>query len=132
MEAETAIDAIEMEPIELAAPPVEESPLDFDFNLGLEDEAPASSEVKEAAAPDLDLSGISLEMDDTPFAKAAPAGLPVEDFGGGQEVSTKLDLAKAYADMGDKEGAREILQEVLKEGSPEQQEEARTLIAEMG
>ena len=131
MDEETAAAGGEMESIELAAPPVEESPLDFDFNLGLEEGEAPLPEVKEASAPDLDLSGISLEMDDLPSA-AAPAGPVVENFGGGQEVSTKLDLAKAYADMGDKEGAREILQEVLKEGSIEQQEEARTLLAEMG
>lgn len=129
---ETATGGREMEPVEPSVPPVDESSLDFDFNLGMEDEAPATPDQKEAAAPDLDLSGISLEMDDTQFAKAAAAGDAAESFGGGPEVSTKLDLAKAYTDMGDKEGAREILQEVLKEGSPGQQEEARTLLAEMG
>lgn len=128
---ETAAGGREAEPVEPAAPPAQESSLDFDFSLGLEDETPAPPALKETAAPDLDLSGISLEMDDAPFAKAAAAEA-AGNFDGGQEVSTKLDLAKAYTDMGDREGAREILQEVLKEGSPEQQEEARTLLAEMG
>ena len=36
------------------------------------------------------------------------------------EVDTKLDLARAYVDMEDKEGARSILDEVLKEGNDEQ------------
>ncbi|NNM51592.1 MAG: tetratricopeptide repeat protein, partial [Pseudomonadales bacterium] len=44
------------------------------------------------------------------------------------ENATKLDLAKAYMDMGDVEGARDILQEVLAEGSSQQQEEARGLL----
>lgn len=44
------------------------------------------------------------------------------------EVSTKLDLAKAYVDMGDAQGAREILEEVLSEGNAEQQESARQLL----
>lgn len=48
------------------------------------------------------------------------------------EVSTKLDLARAYLDMGDKEGAKEILQEVLESGSAEQKEEAQGLIVTMG
>ena len=119
----------EIESIELAALPVEESPLDFDFNLDQE-ETPAPTEAKGAAAPDLDLSGISLDMSEPDSAKAAPADFP-EDFGS-QEVSTKLDLARAYVDMGDAEGARDILQEVLKEGATEQQEEARKLLAELG
>jgi len=45
------------------------------------------------------------------------------------EVGTKLDLARAYIDMGDPEGARSILDEVLKEGSPVQRKEAERLLA---
>jgi pilus assembly protein FimV len=64
-----------------------------------------------------------------------------EDFGGqgadedmvfaaeGNQMSTKLDLARAYMDMGDEDGARQILEEVIAEGSPEQQDEARQLLA---
>jgi pilus assembly protein FimV len=44
------------------------------------------------------------------------------------EVGTKLDLARAYMDMGDPDGARNILQEVLAEGSATQKQEARRLI----
>jgi pilus assembly protein FimV len=44
------------------------------------------------------------------------------------EVGTKLDLARAYMDMGDPDGARNILQEVLNEGSASQKQEARRLI----
>nr|WP_197739036.1 FimV/HubP family polar landmark protein [Azospira sp. I09] len=49
-----------------------------------------------------------------------------------QEVATKLDLAKAYEEMGDLEGARELLQEVLGEGNAEQQDVARTLMERVG
>jgi len=45
------------------------------------------------------------------------------------EVGTKLDLARAYIDMGDPEGARSILDEVLKEGNPTQRKEAERLLA---
>ena len=45
------------------------------------------------------------------------------------EIQTKFELAKAYKDMGDADGARELLEEILKEGNPLQQNEARTLIA---
>jgi pilus assembly protein FimV len=44
------------------------------------------------------------------------------------EVGTKLDLARAYIDMGDPEGARSILEEVLDEGDPGQRREAQSLI----
>ncbi len=44
------------------------------------------------------------------------------------EVGTKLDLARAYMDMGDPEGARSILEEVVNEGSASQKQEAQRLI----
>jgi pilus assembly protein FimV len=44
------------------------------------------------------------------------------------EVGTKLDLARAYMDMGDPEGARSILEEVVQEGSSSQKQEASRLI----
>ena len=48
------------------------------------------------------------------------------------EVGTKLDLARAYIDMGDPDGARSILNEVLDEGGDTQQQEARQLLEELG
>jgi pilus assembly protein FimV len=47
------------------------------------------------------------------------------------EVSTKLDLARAYIDMGDPDGARSILGEVMEEGSDHQKDEARGIMAQM-
>jgi pilus assembly protein FimV len=44
------------------------------------------------------------------------------------EVATKLDLARAYMDMGDREGAKDILDEVIKDGSSAQQQEAQSLL----
>jgi pilus assembly protein FimV len=44
------------------------------------------------------------------------------------EVGTKLDLARAYMDMGDPDGARNILEEVLSEGSAAQKQEAQRLM----
>jgi pilus assembly protein FimV len=44
------------------------------------------------------------------------------------EVGTKLDLARAYIDMGDPEGARSILEEVLTEGDDTQRHEAKAMI----
>ena len=47
------------------------------------------------------------------------------------EVGTKLDLARAYVDMGDPDGARSILNEVLEEGDSAQRQEARRLLDEL-
>ena len=58
--------------------------------------------------------------------------LPEFDISANEEVTTKLDLAKAYEEMGDFEGARELLQEVLKEGDASQREKAQTILAKIG
>ncbi|MEE9142306.1 MAG: FimV/HubP family polar landmark protein, partial [Gammaproteobacteria bacterium] len=52
-------------------------------------------------------------------------GRPADEI---DEVGTKLDLARAFMDMGDPDGARSILNEVLVEGSDAQKSEARGLI----
>ncbi|MEO8011826.1 MAG: FimV/HubP family polar landmark protein, partial [Dokdonella sp.] len=54
-----------------------------------------------------------------------------EFFAGDDAIGTKLDLAKAYLDMGDPDGARAMLEEVLAEGNALQQDEARKLIGEI-
>jgi pilus assembly protein FimV len=48
------------------------------------------------------------------------------------EIGTKLDLARAYIDMGDPDGAKSILEEVLAEGDDAQKTEARELIESLG
>lgn len=66
---------------------------------------------------------------------SSPATSDEDDFvfaDDGDPVATKLDLARAYIDMGDEEGAREILKEVLQVGSAEQQQDARTLLDRLG
>jgi pilus assembly protein FimV len=74
-----------------------------------------------------------------PPARVAPAPVPApvaakpaEDFFAGEDaIGTKLDLAKAYLDMGDPEGARSMLDEVMAEGNDAQKGEARKLLAEI-
>jgi pilus assembly protein FimV len=67
------------------------------------------------------------------FTAIAPAPLQVDEdeFPGEDGVGTKLDLAKAYLDMGDPEGARSMLEEVLAEGNDTQKGEAQRLMAEI-
>lgn len=48
------------------------------------------------------------------------------------ETATKLDLARAYIDMGDSDGAKDILDEIMEEGNDDQKREAETLLAKMG
>ncbi|HJS37740.1 MAG TPA: FimV/HubP family polar landmark protein, partial [Burkholderiales bacterium] len=99
--------------------------LEFDLNLG-------GGESKEASPPALDLSEISLDLG-TP-GETSPAGGGNGNGGSAkwQEVATKLDLAKAYEEMGDKDGARELLNEVVREGDPAQQGQANQLLAKLG
>ncbi len=75
------------------------------------------------------LSGINLNFDDI---KAQNGSTPANKDDQWQEVATKLDLAKAYQEMGDGSGAREILEEVLREGNTEQRETAQTIIQQLG
>jgi pilus assembly protein FimV len=48
------------------------------------------------------------------------------------EVATKLDLARAYIDMGDTDGARDILSEVMQEGTEAQRQDASALLSRIG
>lgn len=75
----------------------------------------------------LDIGDINLNLDDQPQADAAVA--EGEKDAHWYDVQTKFDLAKAYQEMGDRDGAREILQEVIREGDAEQQTEAKKLLA---
>jgi pilus assembly protein FimV len=107
-----------------AGAPASSGGLDFDLNLGGSGAAAGDA----AAAPAMDLSAISLDLGtpgETPAA--APGGDPKW-----QEVATKLDLAKAYEEMGDKDGARELLNEVVREGDAAQQGQAKQMLAKLG
>ena len=55
----------------------------------------------------------------------------IESLSNLDEAATKLELAYAYQKMGDVDGAREILQEVIKEGSEAQVKEAENSLASL-
>jgi len=131
---------------------------DIDIDFGLDEETPAD-EADEEIAIDLTDEAESLDLDlDNAFAEKSPeAAVPEEatpepeeaapsaaidelsdeeDFDLSSlddvdEVSTKLDLARAYLDMGDHEGTRGILEEVIAEGNDEQKQEANELMAKL-
>ena len=100
--------------------------LDFDFNLDVGGGEKAA-EAPPAQATTMDLSAISLDLGSA-TEPAAPAGGGDPKW---QEVATKLDLAKAYEEMGDKDGARELLGEVMKDGDAAQKGQAQQLLAKL-
>jgi len=116
-----------------------ELPEDFDLSLADEPNAPAakpdafSSELDDVNA-ELDRLSQSLEHPPIePSFTAEDAALggdePEFDFlSGTNEVATKLDLAQAYIDMGDADGAKDILSEVLTEGDEGQRSEAKEML----
>ncbi len=58
--------------------------------------------------------------------------IPTTKSGHWYDVQTKFDLAKAYQEMGDKAGAKEILQEVINEGDADQKSQAKALLDSLG
>ncbi|MCH8543281.1 MAG: peptigoglycan-binding protein LysM [Alcanivorax sp.] len=125
---------------------------------GLRDVALTDSSPAEAGLDDIALDDLSLDAEPQPEAAPAPTPAPApapavvappaaaslpddaglgddDDFdflGETDENATKLDLARAYIDMGDTEGARDILNEVVSEGNDQQQSEARELLSQVG
>jgi pilus assembly protein FimV len=98
----------------------------IDFDLGTKAAAEPAAEASKA--PSIDLSAISLDLG-TPGGGNGSGGAPDARW---QEVATKLDLAKAYEEMGDKDGARELLKEVVREGDTAQQQQAQTMLQALG
>ncbi|MDR2837632.1 MAG: hypothetical protein LBV49_03545 [Azonexus sp.] len=82
-------------------------------------------------SPEFDMGSINLDLGAPPAAADAPATSAAHDPHW-EEVNTKLDLAKAYEEMGDLEGARELLQEVLAEGSSDLTDQAKAVLARIG
>ena len=122
--------------------------MDFDIEATGTSRTPVSAPVEaapkeEKSSFDFDLSGLELpgskKETPAPAARHDAGGLNLSDLSldaapssdGGEAVGTKLELAKAYLEIGDKDGARDILHEVAKEGSAAQQEEAKRLIASL-
>ena len=109
--------------------PVEPSAAALDFDMsGLSVETPSEPRMENSPAPpEIDLSGISLDLG----TDTAPTGLPGGKDDHWYDVQTKFDLAKAYQEMGDKDGAREILKEVLAEGDAEQKTAAKSVLSSL-
>ena len=123
--------------------PAEQPRFDLDFQLDDADrpaplKAPEpKSEPTLAAQPaqfghpggtlELDKLDLSFDPERPVFEDPTPSVLD----GQWHDAATKLDLAKAYQEMGDVDGAREILQEVLHEGDEHQKSEAQSLLQKL-
>lgn len=108
--------------------------LDFNFDAGLGDAAAGAGTISATAVPDLDLSGISLDLGELPEESSTETAGEEITLSGAEsaDVDTKLDLVTAYIDMGDTEGARELLEEVMREGGPQQRQRAQGMLDNLG
>jgi len=115
------------EPVRAAAPAPQPKPAPAPERALATAGAPAPQLARPAAAIELDKLDLAFDPDRSTFEDPTPSVLD----GQWHDAATKLDLAKAYQEMGDVEGAREILQEVLHEGDDEQKSEAKTLLSKL-
>jgi pilus assembly protein FimV len=100
--------------------------IDFDMgSLSMEPAVQPKSGL--GTVPEIDLSGISLDLGTETTPQTSPTGKDDHWY----DVQTKFDLAKAYQEMGDKDGARDILREVLQEGDAEQKSAAQAVLASL-
>lgn len=136
-------DLAPVEPPVVADVPQDDLELPADFDLSLADEMDSNP----AAEPDAfaaELDDVNAELDRLSQSIAEPTfteadamkgdDLGEDDFdflAGTDEAATKLDLAQAYIDMGDADGARDILNEVLTEGDEKQRGEAKDMLSSL-
>lgn len=134
-------------PAAFAAPEIS-APDDLGLDFPTKEESPANVKAENVAAAPVkdiaaDLSDISLDLN--PVAASPSTAVPsldddhfaldgvdeAESYTSNAEMATKLDLAIAYQEIGDKEGARELLEEVVKGGNGEQSEKAKNLLSKL-
>lgn len=107
-----------------SAPAGEDLPrIDFEFPSA---ETPASAPPEDHPGLDfkVDLPGLDPQPE-TVASPAAPAAEPESQW---EEVQKKIMLARAYREMGDTEGALELLREVEREGDSSQVAEMRDIL----
>ena len=111
--------------------------LNFDLNI----EAPAAEaapaetpEAPSAPAPDtsldFDLGSLNLDLGTDTSAKPADNAKPMHNLAD-DPLSTKLDLAREFNAIGDSEGARALIEEVLAEASGSLKERAQKMLSEL-
>ena len=120
--AQEELDAIRKQPV-----PEEQTPEEFDASAAFDEmvqEAgnPEAGEPQpeQEPTPETELETVDLDLD-------VPG--PKVDEATWQEVATKLDLAGAYVEIGDADGAKELLNEIVKKGDADQVRKAKALLA---
>ncbi|HUP92475.1 MAG TPA: FimV/HubP family polar landmark protein [Solimonas sp.] len=131
-------------PIVTASPSGKGDSLEFDlgdFDLNQAEDLAATAAPAGSKANTVDFNSA---LEQASKAAASDTGVKLDDFdigempaegtaiSAGDEAGTKLDLARAYVDMGDNEMARSLLTEVAQQGSSAQQQEANTLLSRLG
>ena len=125
--------------------------LEFDHKIESDVQGVADAVASDAQDLEFDLSGmgesespdelkldLGMEADNGPDSafNFGDLDLDLGESGGNDleldEVATKLDLARAYLEMGDKDGAREILNEVISEGNDSQRADATGMLSSIG
>ncbi len=120
--------------------PLVDGDLDLDLDLGDAAEA-ADAAVDDFASDVADSSDLDLDLDQASEAAAEQIDQALADLddldlgsdmlGGDDAVGTKLDLAETYMRMGDPDGARGMLEEVVADGNADQQARAKQLLDEL-
>ncbi|TBU97264.1 peptigoglycan-binding protein LysM [Stutzerimonas kirkiae] len=102
------------------------------FDLSLESDTDGAPGDIDPSSLTASLGEVDADLQELIADTAAPAADDLsEEFdflADTDEITTKLDLARAYIDMDDADGARDILEEVIAEGNPAQQQEARDML----
>ncbi len=92
---------------------------------------PSPTMIRDGKLPEpIDLAGFGDSGPDTTRG-VSPSTLSTDGMDGGRDMQIKLDLARAYIEIGDKEGARELLQEVVEQSQDDLQAQARSLLLEV-
>ncbi|MDP1679863.1 MAG: FimV/HubP family polar landmark protein, partial [Candidatus Nitrotoga sp.] len=126
--------AMTQEKAAVAAPANVNEHMDFALDFPIADKSAGKLEVSPVKAVpkeimDIGLGDISLNLD-KPIAPA-PALSAEERDAQWHDAATKLDLAKAYQEMGDAAGAREILEEVVRDGDEQHRAVAEELLQQL-
>lgn len=114
---------------------MDEPMTEFDEELGdslsLDEELQTVSAQQQAQdqKPSTQVSDPALDFEIPDFDPEEDDDSNLEFLSDSDETATKLDLARAYIDMGDAEGAKDILDEIAEEGSDEQKQEAHELLS---
>jgi len=126
-------DAVEMPDLELDSQDID-SGFELELDTGDETQQESGDLNMESTVqiPNLDLEGDDEdEDDDEEHTVFVPRSSDSKEQSQEDEIATKLDLAKAYVELGDKDSAKVILEEIIADGNEEQQQQAQELLKQI-